>query len=147
MKTITPNILNQNIITGLLAAMTILSFDSCAKRIAFLTSSIVPAARGYVKIKRDNNHNYVIQIHLSDLAEVTRLQPPRQTYVVWMTTDDDITKNIAQINNSTNFLSEKFITSFETVSSFRPTKIFITAEYNGHVQVPDTMVILSTGSF
>ena len=41
-----------------------------AKKIGFLSSSIVPAARGYVKVKRDINGNYLIQVKISNLAEV-----------------------------------------------------------------------------
>ncbi len=32
-----------------------------AKKVGFLSSSIVPAARGYVKVKRDINENYLIK--------------------------------------------------------------------------------------
>jgi hypothetical protein len=147
MKTASLNLLSKNITADVLTSMMAFPSGSLDKKIIFLNSLIAPGVRGYIKVETDNDHNYLIQIQLSGLAEVQVLRSSRQTFVVWMVTDQDITKNIAQINNSTNFLSEKFITSFETVSSFRPTKIFITAEYNGHVQVPDTMVILSTGSF
>lgn len=54
-----------------------LLFTSCTQNIGFLNSSIVPAAQGSVVIKTDNNNNYVIQIHISDLAEAGRLQPPK----------------------------------------------------------------------
>jgi hypothetical protein len=34
--------------------------------------------------------------------------------------------------------------SFETVSSIKPTKIFITAEVGGIVQYPDSQIVLTT---
>ena len=107
MKTTRLNTLTKNIFFGVLTTMMIFSFESCAKKITFLTSSVVPAARGSVKVKRDKNKNYVIQIHLLHLAEVNRLQPSKQTYVVWMVTDQNIIKNIGQIKSSTSTFSKK----------------------------------------
>jgi len=135
----------RNISLGLLGILTIFSLDSCSSKTAFLTSQVVPAARGSVKVKKDNNHNYVIQVHLQNLAEVKRLDPPKETYVVWMT-DRETTKNIGQIKSSSNFLSKNLKASFETVSSTKPLKIFITAEEDGNTQVPG-LQILATNNF
>jgi hypothetical protein len=123
------------------------SLSACTKKIAFLTSSVVPAARGYVYIKTDKNKNNVIDVHLTELAEVQRLQPARQTYVVWMLTDHDITKNIGQIKSSTGMMSKQLKASFETVSSFKPVKIFITAEDNADIQYPSSLIVLETDKF
>ena len=107
----------------------------------------MPAAGGDVKIKKDNNNNYRIQISLNNLAEPKRLEPPKNTYVVWMETDNNATKNIGQINSSTGLLSSKLKASFETVSSTKPTKIFLTAEDDASVQYPGTQVIMTTSDF
>ena len=112
-----------------------------------MTSSVVPAARGYAIVKRDNNKNYFIELHLSNLAEVERLQTLKLTYVVWMVTDQDETKNIGQINSSKGFFTKKLKASFETVSSFKPIKIFITAENDPTIQYPAASVVLSTDKF
>jgi hypothetical protein len=108
---------------------------------------VVPAARGDVKVKKDNNNNYRIQISLDDLAEPKRLEPSKSTYVVWMETANNVTKNIGQINSSTGFLSSKLKASFETVSSSKPTKIFLTAEDDASIQSPGTQVIITTSDF
>jgi len=108
---------------------------------------VVPAAQGTVKVKKDKNSNYKIQIHLVNLAGVSRIQPARQSYVVWMVTSNDETKNIGQINSSSSLLSKKLKASFETVSAVKPVKIFITAEDDAGIQYPGTQVILSTDSF
>jgi hypothetical protein len=129
-----------------MSLMIIFLFGSCARKIAFQTSSVVPAAEGTVKVKKDNNNNYTIDIEVSNLAEPGRLLPAMKTYVVWMDSDQDKFKNIGQINSSTSFLSNKLKASFETVSSNKPTKIFITAEDDGNVQYPGTQV-LTTASF
>jgi hypothetical protein len=132
---------------GFLTLIIAFSLSACTKKIAFLTSSVVPAARGYVYIKTDKNKDIVIDVHLSELAEVQRLQPARQTYVVWMLTDHDITKNIGQIKSSTGMMSKQLKASFETVSSFNPVKIFITAEDNADIQYPGSQIVLETDKF
>jgi hypothetical protein len=118
-----------------------------AAKVEFLSSSIVPAARGFVRVKRDMNENYIIQVKISNLAEVNRLQPSKQAYVVWMITDHEITKNIGQIISSTTFLSTKLKASFRKVSSSKPIKIFITAEAEADAQTPDEQLVLSTDRF
>ena len=112
------------------------------KKFPFLQSSRAPAAEGYVKIKNDRNKNYVIKIHIENLAEIEDLEPAKQTYVVWMNIDGDITKNIGRINSS-----NQLNVNFETVSSFQPIKIFITTEENEKAEEPSWNVILTTDNF
>jgi hypothetical protein len=118
-----------------------------AKKISFLSSSVVPAARGYVKVKRDNNKNYVIRVQISNLAEVNRLQPSKQAYVVWMISNREITGSIGQIISSTTFLSTKLKASFTKVSAAKPIKLFITAENDATTKTPDEQVIITTDRF
>jgi hypothetical protein len=118
-----------------------------AKKIVFLSSSVVPAARGFVKVKRDNYANYIIRILISNLAEVNRLQPSKQAYIVWMITDRELTLNIGQIDSSTTYLSTKLKAYFKKVSSSKPIKLFITAERNASAQTPGDQVVLSTDRF
>jgi hypothetical protein len=122
-------------------------FYSCATNEKFLTSSVVPAARGKVKIKLDSNKNYSIDVTLSDLAEVSRLQPAKLTYIVWMVTDQEITKNIGQLKSSKSFMSKRLTGDFKTVSSVKPVRIFITAENDPDIQYPGIPVILTTDTF
>ncbi|MEP6725389.1 MAG: hypothetical protein ABJC98_06225 [Bacteroidota bacterium] len=129
------------------AAMMLFLFSSCSRKISFQTSTVVPAAEGTVKVKKDKNDNYRISVSISNLAEPNRLQPAKHTYVVWMDTDNNRIKNIGQINSSTGFLSSKLKASFETVSSFKPIKIFITAEDDAAIQYPGMQVVLSTDRF
>lgn len=124
-----------------------MSFTSCAKKIAFQTSTIVPAARGDVKIKKDDNKNYLIQVELENLAEVNRLDPPKKAYVVWMESEDSMVKNIGQITSDSKFLSSKLKASFETVTPVKPSKIYITAEDDADVQFPGKQLIMETNRF
>jgi hypothetical protein len=124
-----------------------LSFSSCAVNSNFLESSIVPAAEGKVTVKRDKNLNYNIQIKVNGLAEVERLQTSKNNYVVWMLTDQGKTENLGQIKSSSGMFSKKLEASMETSSSYKPSKIFITAEANTDVQFPSEEIVLTTDAF
>lgn len=147
MKSIQAKSLTNSIFAVAAAVLILFYFSSCAKKISFQGSSVVPAARGDVKVKKDNNNNYNIQISVNNLAEPKRLQPSKTAYVVWMETSDNATKNIGQINSSTGFLSSKLKASFESVSSTKPTRIFITAEDDAGTQYSGSMVVLTTNDF
>jgi hypothetical protein len=142
MKTTRLNTLGKIILTGMLATMIIFPFTVSAKKIPFLLSTVTPAATGYIKVKKDNNKNYVIKVYVSDLAGIERIQPTKQTYVVWMITNRNETKNIGRVSSSKNLSG-----FLETVSSSQPTKIFITAEIDESVQVPGEQVVLTTDRF
>lgn len=131
----------------MISTLLLFLFPSCAKKVNFLTSSVVPAARGSVKVSKDNNKNYNIHIELLNLSEPDRLQPSKKTYVVWMVTDEGETRNIGQLNSSSGFFSKQIKASFKTVSSLKPSKIFISAENDGSVQNPGTQVVLTTRDF
>ena len=131
----------------LIIAFACFSMASCAKKIIFQTSAVVPAATGKVKIKKDDNKNYSIDIKLENLAPANRLSPPRNLYVVWVSTQDNGVKNIGQIAPSSSFLSGKVKASLRSVSPFKPTRIFITAEDNKDNLYPGSQEVLTTRSF
>jgi len=134
----------RNIILTVATVLMMFAFSSCATKAIFLSSAVVPAAEGTITIKEDGNKNYAIKIQLTNLADSQKLTPPKNVYVVWLVTDNNNTKNIGQIISSSGALSGKLKASFETVSSFRPTKIFITAENEANVQYPLSEVVLTT---
>ena len=69
--------------------------SSCDTRKAtFLSSVMVPAAEGTVKVKKDNNNNNAIKIEVTNLAEPDKLQPAMNVYVVWIETAANDIKNI-----------------------------------------------------
>lgn len=115
---------------------------SCSKKYEFKTSSIIPAARGEVVVKKDNNKNYRITLKLSHLAEPNRLNPAKTTYVVWQVSDENKTINLGQIISTS-----KLHVTFESVSSSKPKVIFITAEDDGNTQYPGNMKVLETDRF
>ena len=123
------------------------SLGSCAKKIAFQSSVIVPAAEGRVKIKKDNNENYSLDITLRNLVESRKLQPPRNTYVVWSETDRNGIQNIGQINSSSGLFSSTLKASLKAVTPFKPVRIFITAEDDVSIRYPASLVVMTTRSF
>jgi hypothetical protein len=147
MKTKKSMRLTKIILLGMLVAAMMFPITSCAQKIKFLTSSVVPAAQGYAKVKRDSNKNYAIKVEIRDLADVERLQASKVSYVVWMETDQDRTENLGQLNSSSGFLSKQKKASLETVSSYKPSKIYVTAEENTNAQYPGDRVIMTTDRF
>ncbi|MEO7309121.1 MAG: hypothetical protein ABIX01_01890 [Chitinophagaceae bacterium] len=125
----------------------VFSFASCANKIPFQTSSVVPAAEGSVKVKKDENNNYSIDLNVIRLADPKRLEPSKSTYVVWIETAENGSKNIGSLNTSSGMLSKTLKSSLKTVSPFKPVSLFITAEDNADIQYPGTQVVLRTDHF
>lgn len=127
----------------LLVAILVLSSCSTTKY-NFSTSSAVTAAEGTVKVKKDGNNNYKVDLNVMRLAEASRLSPPRGDVRRLDGNGAERKKNIGQLKTSSGFLSKTLKSSLNTVSSFKPTGFFITAEDDANVSYPGT-VILSTG--
>ena len=130
------------IITLASTAIMIFFLNACTHKITFMNSTVIPAARGTVEVSKDKSNNYVIKLALNYLSESSRLTPPKNTYVVWMVTENNVTKNIGQIKTSSNLKA-----NFETKSSFKPSKIFITADDDANLQYPSTQIVLTTDNF
>lgn len=133
----------------LIAAIASLSilFHSCSPKIEFATSTVVPTAEGSVKVKKDGNNNYSINIDIKHLAHPSRLVPSKALYVVWAETKENGTKNIGRLNTSSGLLSSTLKSSLRTVSPVKPTMIFITAENDAGVEYPGSQVVLTTSNF
>ena len=143
--------LTKNALIGIVVLGMMYPVTSCAQKsqkVEFMTSSVVPAAKGYVKVKHEkDNKNYSIKVEIAALADVDRLQTSSVSYVVWMETDQGNTENLGQLNSSSGFLSKQMKASLETVSSYKPSIIYVTAEENTNAQYPRGDKILSTDRF
>lgn len=65
-----------------------LLLQSCSRKVSFQTSQeVVPAAEGSVKITKDNNNNYKIDLKLVRLADPKKLSLSKEIYVVWNKTE------------------------------------------------------------
>lgn len=147
MKTTALTTMIKNIFFVVFTAMILLSFTSCVTKAKFELSTVVPAAQGFVKVKKDKNNNYSIQMEVTNLSESSRLTPAKRTYVVWLVSDQNETKNLGQFNTSSKMFSKRLNASFKTVTSYKPIKLFITAEDEETIQYPSGALILTTNRF
>ncbi|HUZ61033.1 MAG TPA: hypothetical protein VMU83_19825 [Hanamia sp.] len=124
----------------------LLSFmlPSCARKMSFETSNVVPAAEGSVKVKKNKNKNYDINLSVIRLADPSRLNPPKKVYIVWMNTERNGTKEVGQLNTSSSLLSKTMKSSLKTSVPFQPTGFFITAEDDADMHSPSGQVVLRT---
>jgi hypothetical protein len=143
----TLTIFGKNIFPLLLGFFITASFGACAKKYYFTTSSVTPAAEGKVKLRKDNNGNYSIDVSITHLARPQKLDPPKDVYIVWMETANKGIKNIGKINSKNGLISKTLKGSLSTTSSFKPTKVFITAEAQGDINRPGVPVVLTTEGF
>ena len=120
-------------------------FNSTAqKKVSFITSTVVPGAEGTVKVKKDKNGNYHIEIDIEHLPPAGKLTPAKKTYVAWVETQENGIKNIGQLKSSSSMLSKTRKASIETVSPYKPNRVFISAEDDGGIEQPGTLVVLTT---
>ncbi|HVF97212.1 MAG TPA: hypothetical protein VM871_07830 [Flavisolibacter sp.] len=122
-------------------------FSACSRKIGFENSTIAPAARGSVKVDKDNNNNYQISLDVKMLAEPNRLAQPKAVYVVWMETEQNGTQNLGQLKTDDGLFSSTLKASLKTTTPYKPRRIFITGEDNATVQTPSSFVVLNTNSF
>lgn len=134
----------RNILFLISSIAIIIALASCARKMTFATSQVAPAAEGHVKIKKDKNSNYSIDLKVRRLADPGRLSPSKKTYIVWMETERDGTKNIGNLRTSSALFSKKLKSSLSTVTPYKPTGFFITAENNERPTYPDGEVVLRT---
>ncbi len=126
---------------------TALLLTSCATREKFVTSTVVPAAVGEVKVKKDDNNNYRVEISVENLAEPNRLPVPKSVYVAWAQTGGGSPQNLGQVRSSSGLFSSKLKAELKTVTAYKPSRIFITAEDVPTATYPSSYVILNTNSF
>jgi hypothetical protein len=125
----------------------IFSLSSCAKKIYFSNSSVEPAAQGSVKMTKDRNENYSLNINIMNLAPPERMQPASSVYLVWMDTEGNGTKNLGKIMSGGNMLSKTLKGSLNSVTRFKPTRVYITAETDPGVTTPGNLVVMTTQNF
>ena len=126
-----------------LVTVVYLGFSSSAQKVHFKNSTVAPAAEGGVKIKKDKNGNYDIEVNIDNLADSKKLTPPKNAYVVWIDTKESGTKSIGQIHVSGK--SKK--ASITGVSSAKPVKVYVTAEDDANTGSPGDVLVLTTDSF
>lgn len=130
------------IIFTTLGATFILS--SCARKFTMVNTGIAPAANAFAKVKKDKSNNYEVQVKVTNLAPSNKLDPPKKTYVVWMVSDNNGTKNIGQFQSGTSLLSKALKGSIKTITAFKPVNFFITAEDDASINYPGNVVMMKS---
>lgn len=145
MKSIKINHSSRNLFFVAILLPFIFILSSCGtSKMAFQTSSVVPSAEGSVKVKKDNNKNYSVDLKVIRLANAEKLSPPKKMYIVWMNTAQDGVKKVGQLNTSSSLLSKTLKSSLKTTVPYEPTGFFITAEDDADVFAPSGQVVLHT---
>ena len=116
--------------------------SACSKKITFPTSEVVPAAEAVLQVDKNDNDNYEVQLEVTNLAEPNRLTPSRSNYVVWMVTEKHGTINLGNLK-----VNKKNKASLETVTPYKPIRLFITAEDTAKAVLPSTQVVLNSEDF
>jgi hypothetical protein len=127
--------------------LVVLLLGSCAKKITFNPSSVIPSTTGSVSIKKDKNDNYGIELHVRNLPEAKDLTPPKRNYTVWMETNDNRELNIGNLESTKGLFSKTRKGELKTTSSFRPVRLFVTPEDEETPEIPGAIPILSTDLF
>jgi hypothetical protein len=128
-------------------ALTFIQVSARAQEVRFKTSTIVPAAEGTVRVSTNKDKGYNIDISIFHLAGPGRLQPAAKTYIVWMDTEQNSTKNLGEMQSKDRFLSNTLKASLKTTTPFKPTRIFITAEDVAAISNPQGQQVLTTRTF
>ncbi len=123
-----------------------LLFASCSHKRAFEKSVVVPSANGRVKVKKDQNNNYSINVYIRDLTPPDNLIPAKKAYVVWNEAGNGVF-NIGQLATSRSFLKRGYTASLNATSSRKPKRIFITAEDDVNILAPGPQVVVTTSNF
>ena len=119
-------------IKTLIISALVLILSSCATTVKFPTSNVTPAADIVASVSKDNNGNTKLTIKAKNLAAVERLNPPKTAYVVWIVTERDGVKNIGKLMNK-----NAKATGLETLTPFKFTEVFITAEDYADATAPN----------
>jgi hypothetical protein len=123
----------------LIASSLIILLSACGSTAKFPTSVITPAAEIVAKTSTDKNNNTTIEVTAKNLASADRLDPPKESYVVWITTEDNGTKNIGLLNSKNG---SKAV--LKTSTPFKVKEIYITAEDSGNISYPAGIEISRT---
>ena len=124
--------------------LSLLLFTSCTRKARFDQSVVVPSAHGRVKVKKDANNNYSINVYVRDLTVPERLVPAKKTYIVWNEASNGVF-NIGQLVSSRSFLKRGFTAELNAVSPNNPRRVFVTAEDDANTLAPGPQVVLNSG--
>lgn len=115
---------------GLLVVL-LLCGGAWAGEIPLVASSIVPAAAGKISYEHDRNRNIKLEIKTKHLAAPERLNPAKNSYVVWIRTNDGQTQNAGVLRINSDLEG-----SFITTTPAKAFDVLITAEDSPTISQP-----------
>jgi len=124
-----------------LLAFIMIALTSCAKKISFLPSTVIPTAKGYVKVKEKKNDNYGVNLKVEDIVKSKDLQPSKRTYVVWVETNENRAHHLGNLESSKGLFSGTRKGRLESVTAAKPVRVFVTAEESGTPEFPSEVVL------
>jgi hypothetical protein len=120
--------------------------SGCGRSLSFVPSTVVPGADGKVKVRKDKNRNYAVDLNIDNLADPGLLKTPKAYYVVWMETTDNGTVNLGRLNSSRSLFSKARRGSLQTVTPYHPLRFLVTAEDQADGQYPSSETVLASES-
>lgn len=120
--------------------LAVVSLQACTPKMNFATSTTVPAANGTIRVKKDKNSNYIVNVEVANLAPSKNLDPPKGIYLVWMESNDRTVRKLGQITPSGKSLEAKLTAT----AVADPDIVFISAEDNAEIEYPAGPTILTT---
>ncbi|UFS72120.1 hypothetical protein LPW11_07995 [Geomonas sp. RF6] len=126
---------------ALLAAAVFLfaGVSGCAHKTEVQSSTALPAALGEAQTSLDDNGNTRVRLVLNHVAPPQNLQPPKNTYVVWVETPDKQMYNLGQLK-----IDEDRNGKLTGITPLKVFRLVVTAEDYGTAQTPSSQVVLTT---
>jgi hypothetical protein len=141
MKYLNSNIRPRNAVTAFVVLILII-VSSCATKINFPASPVVPAAEPKAEVKKNREGAYVVKLDVANLALPERLTPSKRNYIVWVNTESQGVRNIGELKNRSGMFANRGKASFEGSIAVKPTQIFVTAENRSDLQFPGDHTVL-----
>jgi len=113
-------------------ALTFVLAIGCSTKEDLRPSSITPAARGQVKVTRDDNNNSEVTVKVEHLAPADKVYPGATNYIVWIQpAGADTFQNVGalQVNND---LEGKH----RTTIPYKDFRVLVTPEMGNMAQAP-----------
>lgn len=108
------------------------TLGACSKKYTFPVSTVTPSADGDVKVKKQKGGIYSFETAVENLADPTRLTPPKSHYIVWVQNEEGEYQNVGELE-----LSRRNKANLEGALTYKPIFFIITAEDVKNANWPD----------
>ncbi|MFC0657293.1 hypothetical protein [Mongoliitalea lutea] len=108
------------------------ALGACSKKYTFPVSTVTPSADGEVKVKKQKGGIYSFETAVENLADPTRLTPPKAHYIVWVQNEEGEFQNVGELE-----LSRRSKAKLEGALTYKPIYFFVTAEDVKNTNVPN----------